>query len=165
MPDEAQLEGSFATSRQHLVECDVAAIRTAQRLSEILDLEWDLQKERESIYSKTIGQAWKAVMEALKAIAANRGWNHDNYWVLKDTLWALSKEFHNDKLHLLFVIVDGNRRNYFDSHLDSDDISRTIDAARELVNLLENISGLPPQPYVPTTLDQKRVMERLTRTE
>ena len=139
MRDEVLSEGSFNASRRRLSESSAEAARTAQRLSEIMDLEWDLQQEREAIYSQTAGQAWEAVMEALKAVAEKRGWNHDNHWLLRDALWSLCKEFHNDRLHLLFAVVERNYLNYFDDHLDGDDISRTIDAARELVDLLENL--------------------------
>ena len=139
MQDEALSESSFSTSRQRLSESNAEAVRTAQRLSDILELEWELQQEREAIYSQTVGQAWEAVMEALRTIAEKRGWNHDNNHLLKDALWFLGKESHNDRLSLLFSVVERNHVNYFEDHLDGYDIGRTLEAARELVDLLENL--------------------------
>lgn len=164
MPSDATPENPFATSRQLLNESGAGAVRTAHRLSEILDLEWDLQREREDIYAQTIGQAREAVLEAIKVIAARRGWNHDNHWLLENALRLLDKAYDNDQLHRLFVRVDRAHRNYFDYPLDGDDISDALDAARQLVDLLVDISSLPPQPCIPTTPDQERILERLTRT-
>jgi len=165
MPSETPSEGPFATSRRLLNESNAAAARTAQRLSEILDLEWDLERERKAIYGQTIGQAHEAVVATIKVIAGNRGWNHDDHWLLDRALRLLGKAYNNDQLHRLYEQVDRAHRNYFDYPLDGDDIDQTLDAAQQLVGLLEHISRLPLQPCIPTTADEERILERLTRTQ
>ena len=108
-------------------------------------------------------KAWGAAAEALKSIAAQRGWNHKNHGLLRDMATQLYMEFGMPRIFELFGVLENAHMNYYEHRWDKDEVQFHIDRSDQLLEELDIIRNAPPRRFTPATREQERRLERLTR--
>ena len=106
---------------------------------------------------------WNAAAQALKSVAALRGWNHKGHHLLGDIAMQLHLEYGRPELSDQFVGLDAVYINYYGRIRESDEMADILDTARRFVGQLEEIRQLPQPRFTPANRIQERRMERLTR--
>ena len=105
-------------------------------------------------------KAWGAAAHAVKAVASERGWNHDSHRLLFDVVTQLSRDTANAALSALFREASSLHQNFYENWQSDGSVQDGINQVKRLVELLEEIRAQPMQPSV--VLDPKQ-WERLTR--
>ena len=113
--------------------------------------------------SQASEKVWGASAEALKALAAVRGWNHKSHPFLRDIATHTYMEFGRPRLIELFDILEWAHFNYYEHRLDHDAVQMRVDQCRELVSLLEEIRNSPPRRFTPANREQESRLQRLTQ--
>ncbi|MEZ0248098.1 MAG: PaREP1 family protein, partial [Thermoproteus sp.] len=86
----------------------------------------DLRQESEKI--------WNSVVQAVKAYAESRGLPHDSHQLIWAAVRRLSKEA--PRAVLLFAAVEQLHVNFYEGHLEREDVDELVKAAAELRNLV-----------------------------
>ncbi len=115
-------------------------------------------------------KAWAAVAQQLKAIAAQRGWNHKGHRLLYDIALYLDREYPGLNLRLSVAGADHHgHQNFYENEAGEEIIDDLLNDVGRLVDDLEDLRHRPPQSYTITSEDEdKRVraaVRRLTGTE
>lgn len=113
--------------------------------------------------SQASEKAWGASAEALKSLAAARGWNHKSHGLLRDIATHTYMEFGRPRLLELFDILEWAHFNYYEHRLEHDDVRLRVAQSRELIAQVEEIKNSPPRRFTPANRDQERRLKRLTR--
>jgi hypothetical protein len=108
-------------------------------------------------------KAWGSVAQALKAVAAARGWNHRTHGLLSDIATQLYLEFGRPRLVTLYGSAELLHNNFYEHRLERDRIPPHIDLCRELLEELRLVRTSPPRRFTPATQEQIHRLERLTR--
>ena len=114
-------------------------------------------------YFQAAEKGWGAVAHAIKAVAEQRGWNHNNHYLVREAAMQLSVEFGRPGLMSLYDSADSLHRNFYGNYMRSDEVEQRIGAAREMLAELEAIRNSPPRPFTPQNRDQRRRLDTLTR--
>jgi hypothetical protein len=138
-------------SRRYL-EMSLKFIRQAQ---EELENRNDLAQASE--------KAWGAAPQALKSIAAQRGWNHKNHGLLRDMATQIYMEFGRPRILDLFGCLEGARTNFYEHRFDRDEVQYQINNSRYLLEELDMVRSVPPRGFSPANREQERRLEQLTR--
>lgn len=96
-------------------------------------------------------KVWGAAAEALKSIAAQRGWNHKNHGLLRDMATHLHLEYGRPPIYLLFGFLESAHVNYYEHRFDRDEVQYQIDNCRAFLAELERVSTVPPRSFTPAT--------------
>ena len=107
-------------------------------------------------------KGWGAVVEAVKSVAAERGWNHQSDRLLNDVVFLLSVEWGRPEVRILYAAMGKLRINVYDDFMDLDDIAVSVGYAKTLLGELETLRKLPPRPPAITTREQRNRWRRLT---
>ena len=113
--------------------------------------------------SQATEKAWGASAEALKSIAAQRGWNHKSHGLLRDMATQLYMEFGRPRVIDLFGFLENAHTNYYEHRWDKDEVQLHVDRSRELLAELEGLRSTTPRRFTPANREQERRLERLTR--
>ena len=108
-------------------------------------------------------KGWGAAAHAIKAVSAERGWNHNNHFLLHEAALQLSIEFDHDGLVTLYDAANLLHNNFYEHSMERDDVERRIGMVKELLAELETIKNSPPRPFVPQNHSQRRRLDRLMR--
>ena len=108
-------------------------------------------------------KGWGAVAHAVKAIAEQRGWNHGSHPLLRDVYWQIITEFGRTDLALLFDGAEKLHQNFYENHLDRDEVEHRVNTSKSLLEELAVFKASPPRPFVPRGPAQQRRWNRLTR--
>ena len=107
-------------------------------------------------------KGWGAVAEAIKSIAAERGWNHQGHRLLNDVAFQLSLEWERRDLKLLFDATEKLHINFYEDTMELDDVAASVENAKGLLRELENLRNLPPRQIPVDTREQRNRWRRLT---
>ncbi len=107
-------------------------------------------------------KVWGAVAHAAKAVAEQRGWDHNNHRRLHDIADQIADERDRPDLRLLFAAANIMHDNFYEDFLDSDRVEQGMLDASLLMRELEAIRMLPPPPFVVESRAQERRLARLT---
>ena len=108
-------------------------------------------------------KVWGAVAHQLKAIAEQRGWQHDGHANFYDIASYLAKEYGQRDLVARVASVDqAQHRNYYKNNLLPRDIEAGLDVAKELVADLETLRQSPPRPYTISDKHDSDLVKRLS---
>lgn len=101
-------------------------------------------------------KAWGAVAHELKAIAIERGWNHESHDFYSRMVNYLTKEYGlNEDLRRQVTVADhSGHRNFYENQQTVRDIQRVINEATSAVATVEELRGRKPQPYTIDESDQ-----------
>ena len=109
-------------------------------------------------------KGWGAAAQALKAIAEERGWNHNSHTLLVDIVQQIADEQGRTDIVSLFASGQLLHVNFYDDALATDTISIHLDNVKTLLPELERIrTEPPPTDFTPETRDQRNRWRRLTR--
>ena len=108
-------------------------------------------------------KAWGAASQALKSIAAQRGWNHKNHGLLRDMATQLYMEFGHPRVIDLFGFLENAHTNYYEHRWDRDEVQLHIDRSRELLAELDGLRTTVPRRFTPANREQERRLDRLIR--
>ena len=126
-----------------------------QQAEEELYVRGDLMQASEKI--------WSATAQALKSVAALRGWNHKSHHLLSDIAMQLRLELGRPELSEQFDGLEAAHNNYYEHRWGADQVEDRLNTARRFVRQLEEIRQLPRPRFTPATRTQERRMEQLTR--
>ena len=125
-----------------------------------------IQKADEYLHAGDRVQAsekgWGAVAEAIKSIAAQRGWNHWGHRLLNDAAYLLSVEWGRPDVKVSYDAIEKLHINFYEDDMELDDIATSVGNAKTLLQELETLRQQPPRPPVIATRDQRNRWRRLT---
>lgn len=108
-------------------------------------------------------KGWGAAAQAFKAIAEERGWNHNSHTLIVDIAQQLADEQGRPDLVSLLAYGQMLHVNFYDDALATDTIRIYLDGVKSLLPELERIRGVTPPEFTPETRDQRNRWRRLTR--
>lgn len=109
-------------------------------------------------------KGWGAAAHALKAIAEERGWNHNSHGLIVDVVQQIADEQGRADLIPLFGVAQALHINFYENWLSSDTVGNYLDEVKKLLPELERIRNAPPPAgFAPETRDQRNRRRRLTR--
>ena len=103
-------------------------------------------------------KAYGAVSHAVKSYGELRGWNHYNHHRVGLILEQLHEEWDAPELSTGYLAVKALHDNYFEYELGRVQVQAGIDAAKDMVEKLEEIRQSDPRPLSSQSLnrDQRR---------
>ena len=109
-------------------------------------------------------KGWGAAAQALKAIAEERGWNHNGHTLIVDIAKQVADEQGRPDIVALFAFGQLLHVNFYEDALATDVIGDYLDNIKALLPELERIrTEPPPADFTPDTRDQRNRWRRLTR--
>ena len=109
-------------------------------------------------------KGWGAAAQALKAIAEERGWNHNGHGLIVDIIKQVADEQSRPDLLAMFGLAQALHTNFYENRMDYDTIGIYLKDVKTLLPELERIRAEPPPPaFTPQTGDQRHRWRRLTR--
>ena len=109
-------------------------------------------------------KGWGAAAQALKAIAEERGWNHNGHGLIVDIAKQVSDEQSRMDIVAWFGTAQSLHVNFYEDSLPTDVIEAYLNVIKSLLPELERIRTEPtPMSFTPKTRDQRNRWRRLTR--
>ena len=127
-----------------------------------------LQQAEEELFVKgdtmqASEKIWNAAAQALKSVAALRGWNHKSHALLGDIAMQLRLELGRPELSEQFRLLEAAHNNFYEHRWAADEVEDRMNTARRFVGQLEEIRQSPQRRFTPATRTQQRRMDSLTR--
>ena len=111
-------------------------------------------------------KAWGAVAHNLKAIAELRGWEHGSHQQIENIGRQIVAEFDNGELgNAIAETFQNGHRNFYENYRTLEEMGITIEAAAEILPVLEALQQEPPQPFTIASNTQLRRLRALTDNE
>lgn len=107
-------------------------------------------------------KAWGAAALAVKGVAAQRNWNHNDHGLLFDVVAQLNDERRRVRLDRLFGRASGLHKNFYEDWMTEMAVQEGIDAVKVLIERLERARRPPNGGFVPRTDRQQARLARLT---
>ena len=109
-------------------------------------------------------KAWGAVAHELKALAIERGWEHESHFLYSRMVGYLTKEYGlNDELRHQEASTDARgHRNFYENERTTQEIQTVINDARKAVATIEELRGRPPGLYTIRSESEQQWVESLT---
>ena len=108
-------------------------------------------------------KGWCAAAQALKALAEERGWNHDGHSLIADIAKQVSDEEGRTDIIAWFGTAQSLHVNFYEDSLTSDFVEAYLEVVKSLLPELERIRTQTPPAFTPATRDQRNRWRRLTR--
>ena len=118
---------------------EAAHIQIGQRFRQHTAIE--IRKENRLQASEKI---WASSAHSLKAIAENRGWQHDSHSLLRNVAMQLARESRDRELVPLFREAEGMHNNFYENDVGWDEIAGAQESARRLAGKLATLRNRPP---------------------
>ena len=112
-------------------------------------------------------KAWGAVVQPVKAVAEQRGWQHESHQDIRAVLSQLMLEygFDSDQVYALSDAYFIGHENFYENHHSREELSEMIDGVERVVEALIDLTATPPRPFTITSSVQLRRLRRLTGNE
>ncbi len=108
-------------------------------------------------------KAWGAIAHNLKAIAELRGWEHGSHQQIENIGRQIVAEFDNGELgNAIAETFQNGHRNFYENFRTLEEMGITIEAAAEILPVLEALQQEPPQPFTIASNTQLRRLRALT---
>ena len=105
-------------------------------------------------------KAWGAVAHYLKSVAKFRGWRNSSHSDLSEINDDLSYETSDPRMvRFLYRSVSQLHQNFYEDWLTDQSVADGIEDARELIERIENRTGLPLDPR-PSQVSRRRRRSR-----
>lgn len=82
-------------------------------------------------------KSWGAAACALKAIAENRGWQHQSHALLYDISGQISDEQNRPELRNLFAIAKSMHQNFYENWMPDDEVAHGVSETRRYLTALD----------------------------
>ena len=107
-------------------------------------------------------KSWGAAACALKAIAEQRGWQHQSHSLLFDISGQVAEELGRPGLRDLFAVAKSMHQNFYENWEPAGEVEYAVGRIKEYLAELEAVSPQLPASFVVETRAQRRRLERLT---
>ena len=84
-------------------------------------------------------KAWGAAAHAVKAVAGDRGWQHDSHRDLFRCARRLSEETGQPEIRELFSVANSLHTNFYERWMDPETVEGNIESVRRLLDRLEAV--------------------------
>lgn len=126
--------GRAKGSRRRTLATTEFHIDTSRRLLEQAEREY-----RAGDVLQASEKGWGAAAHAVKAIAEERGWEHDRHGYLVRAARRISNELEQPRVWDLFQVASAQHKNFYEGWLDDEDVEQGLVRVRELLALLEGV--------------------------
>ena len=82
-------------------------------------------------------KGWGAAAQMIKAVAADRGWEHDSHAALYRIIDRLVKETGDNTIHRRFGMANALHQNFYENWGNADYVASGLADVRELLDKLE----------------------------
>ena len=112
-------------------------------------------------------KAWGAVVQPMKAIAEQRGWQHQSHRDVHDVISQVALEygFDHDQSEALSDAYRVGHENFYENFRSFEELADMIDRVEDIVPYLNELTATPPRPFTITSNVQLRRLRRLTNNE
>ena len=112
-------------------------------------------------------KAWGAVVHPIKAIAEQRGWQHESHQDIRAVLGqvVLEYNFDGDQVYALSQAYFIGHENFYENHRSREELTEMIDRVEEVLPDLIDLTTTAPRPFTITSRVQLRRLRRLTRND
>ena len=107
-------------------------------------------------------KSWGAAACALKAIAEQRGWQHQSHSLLNDLSGQFADELGQPDLRDMFAVARSMHQNFYENWEPSETVEYAVGRIKEYLAELESVSYQLPPSFVVETRAQRRRLARLT---
>lgn len=131
-----------------------------------LKLQQAQQKLDQGDTAQASDTTYGAFIDAIKACAELRGWNHYNHHRIELILIELTEETHQPQLGFAYMAAGQLHSNFFEDEVESDTIQSCIAAMTAVIDQLDAIRqqpAPPPQPRDSLTPEQRRRQAQLNQ--
>ena len=142
---------------------DVAQRYADQSRRFILQAHYELEKKGDRYQASE--KASDAVAQAVKAVAADRGWRHNSHQLRREIIDLLSVEFGRPELHALQSTADRLHSNHYEGSLHDWQIAELLAFVTSGLESLMEVRALGSNPAFVPSPAQLRTIERLRLTE
>ena len=107
-------------------------------------------------------KTWGSLAQAFKAIAQERGWQHEHHGLVVDAGRQIGKEYeHTD---VLLAVSHGNNMhlNFYENRDGPEPIEEAITAIERVLPELERLRSEAPRPYTIIDIEDRNRLRRLT---
>ena len=108
-------------------------------------------------------KAWGAAALAVKSVAAQRGWRHNNHALLYDISDQIADELRRPELGRLFRSASTLHTNFYEDWMAEGNVQGGIEDANTYLREMATVMATP-SAFVPQTPAQTARLRRLTRT-
>ena len=84
---------------------------------------------------------WGAVAEAIKTVAATRGWRHFSHRELRNAIQELAEETTDSELRLLFAAAEALHDNFYENWMDGPTVQAHANDARRLIEKVRSLAA------------------------
>lgn len=106
-------------------------------------------------------KAWGAAAQGVKALAAERNWNHDTHSLLFDVVGQVNDE-RRGRLLGMFAAAHQLHINFYEDWLEPANVQEGIDTVAVFLQRMERARQARQPRFTPRTDRQRSRMERLT---
>ncbi len=85
-------------------------------------------------------KGWGAAAHAMKAIAEERGWRHDNHSVLFNIADRLVRETGRSEIKELFHTASSAHKNFYEGKMAKEAVADSLSDIRRLLEILSGLS-------------------------
>lgn len=142
---------------------DVAQRYADQSRRFMLQAHYELEKKGDRYQASE--KASDAVAQAVKAIAADRGWRHGSHQLRREIIDLLSVEFGRPELHALQSTADRLHGNHYEGSMHDWQIAELLSFVTEGLESLMEVRALGSNPAFVPSPAQQRTIERLSLSE
>ena len=90
-------------------------------------------------FAQASEKGWGAAAQFVKAAAEERGWTHGRHNHLFRIVRQLAEEIDNEELRVQFGLASDLHTNYYEEHLDEEDVRFNLDRVRQLVTSIDSV--------------------------
>ena len=106
-------------------------------------------------------KSWGAAACGLKAIAEQRGWNHQSHSLLFDLSNQVADEQGRPELRDMFMQANSMHQNFYENWMPEETVQQGVGRVRDYLAELESVSPQLPASFTFETRAQRRRLERL----
>ena len=107
-------------------------------------------------------KSWGAAACALKAIAEQRGWNHQSHSLLFDISGQVAEELGRPDLRDLFAVAKSMHQNFYENWEPAEEVEYAVGRVKAYLSELEAVPLELPASFAIETRAQRRRIARLT---
>ena len=142
---------------------DVAQIYADQSRRFILQAHYELEKKGDRYQASE--KASNAVAQAVKAIAADRGWRHDSHRLRREIIDLLAAEFQRPELRALQNVADRLHDNNYEGSLHNWQVAADLADVTGWLESLVEVRALGANVDFEPSEEQSRAINRLRLSE
>ena len=130
-------------------------------------MSWDYMERAEGYLQRqdlvqASEKSWAAAACGLKAIAEQRGWNHQSHSLLYDLSNQVAEELGRPNLQDLFAFANTMHQNLYENWMPVETVEYGVGRVKTYLAELDAVSPGLPASFVIETRAQRRRLARLT---